>query len=113
MNEKRLLNVIKAIEESPNPKMFSMRSYSDCGTPACAMGHYAARRDLQKTFRLDEDGNVVTNNGSNLWACENHFGITPDEDEELFGLTGCGDAKTPKQAIRYIRKFIARKKAEK
>jgi hypothetical protein len=53
----RLLNVAKALRDAAEAKkFFCMRDIAivrdDCGTPACALGHYAARRDLQATFEL-------------------------------------------------------------
>lgn len=127
VHKKRLLNVARALEESPKPNAFTMTDFAQqCGTPACALGHYCSRRDLQKAFKLG--GNLVR-----LWpvdikqeraigisdrAITEHFGLSNDEDllvsenEELFGPEGCGGAKTAKQAARYIRKFVARKERE-
>jgi hypothetical protein len=128
---KRLLNVARALEESPKPKAFSMVMYGyngallagpdfetapACGTPACAFGHYASRRDLQRRFRLKSDGGVMTGKRgeSVIVAGSEHFGLNdPSEPysdwDELFAVDGCGNAKTAKQAARYIRKFVARK----
>lgn len=35
-----------------------------------------------------------------------YFGITRGEDAELFGGEGCGDAKTPDEAVSYIKAFV-------
>lgn len=122
MNTERLLKVAKALRESPKPKAFYMGKYgytsSDdygygCGTPACAMGHYAARRDLQRTFKLSDDGELTDNDGMVVWhsdedACQ-HFDITHEQALRLFdGIYGCGYAKTAKQAAKYIERFVAR-----
>lgn len=119
MNKERLLKVAKALRESPKPKAFYMGRYGytsgdaeGCGTPACAMGHYAARRDLQRTFKLS-DGELTDNDGAVVWhsdhyACQ-HFEITVSEALELFdGYEGCGKATTAKQAAKYIERFVAR-----
>ena len=39
-----------------------------------------------------------------------YFGINEYEANNLFGPQGCGDAKTPKRAARFIEKFVAAKK---
>ncbi len=49
--KKRLLNVAKALRETQTPDDFRMSLFGNaCGTPACALGHYASRTDLQKAF---------------------------------------------------------------
>ena len=77
----RLLNVVRALRESPKPKAFSMDWYGygpneafPCGTPQCALGHYAAREDLQDFLRL-----------------------------------GCDDAQTTEEAASYIERFAKRR----
>ena len=111
--KKRLLNVAKALRESPAPERFSMEYYAhrDCGTPACALGHYAARRDIQRTFTIERDGAFgfdIEYEGQ----IGDHFGLFDEEVNELFGTFGCRDAKTPAQAARYIERFVARKERE-
>lgn len=131
--KKRLLNVAKALRESKRPSGFTMGHYCwtgsegpdetgvrhPCGTPACALGHYAARGDLQKTFKLDpEYGDVRLRGGEEdlVWyndgPVRTHFGLSGGEAYELFGGYGCGDAETAKQAARYIERFVARKEKE-
>lgn len=125
MNNERLLNVAIALDESKNPHSFSMGSYTRCGTPGCALGHYAARRDLQDEFSLatsdgvncpledsietDEHGRIRV--GAGLSCCAqavcDHFGISKDEAHELFSGSGCGMAATAKAAAEYIRTFVA------
>lgn len=118
MNKKRLLKVAQALRESPAPKRFYQGKFAhSCGTPACAFGHYAARRDLQKTFKLnvnDVGTDWVTKDGRPVWYDEesvtSHFGITEDQGRELFSSQGCGNAQTPKQAARYIERFVEKNK---
>lgn len=148
IQQKRLLNVAKALRDAAaQPKLkalFTMSQYGysthgngelysgetgklvkieeakTCGTPACALGHYAARRDLQREFVLDETGDVVDKDGNSFSSeqLERHFGISAgnddpnevsDEAEDIFGGYGCDRAKTPIQAARYIEKFVAAK----
>ena len=142
IQKKRLLLVAQALRESPNPKAFAMDSYAiiepdaTCGTPACALGHFAARRDLQNFLRLETprdlksytyrflnreaDGTepiglrFVRNHGHRGTAPYNdnriiyYFGLESLRDaEDLFGPEGCDRAKTPKGAARYIERFVA------
>lgn len=115
IHRKRLENVARALMESPNPEHFSMETFASdhsCGTPACALGHYAWRTDLQGAFRLREIGDVVTRDGRRPenwfgYVCH-HFGISLYEYIELFSNAGCGNAKTPEQAAAYILDFVER-----
>lgn len=125
----RLLNVARALRESPNPDKFDMVKYGHpCGTPACALGHYAARRDLQDAFGLRALSTsrdlYVTHDGLTTWYDDfdvrEHFRLdTYDDDEEegwseaeeLFGGRGCGGAKTAIEAAEYIEAFVARRTA--
>lgn len=121
----RLLNVCRALDESPNQSDFHMGSYGDygarcgflwlgrsCGTPCCALGHYAGRGDLQRSFNLDKDGTLRFGKRSIEYYSDEvlaHFGLTNEEAIELFGCQGCNDAQTPAEAIAYIRAFVNRK----
>lgn len=129
IQRKRLLNVARALRESPKPEDFTMVGYANlCGTPACALGHYAARTDLQKVFRLvvsvyvaNYDGNRYTNPPLRLRARPRvrdaigyahtevleHFGINVPAAEELFGSRGCNRAQTAIEAAEYIERFVA------
>ena len=111
MNKKRLLNVARALRESKTPNRFTMRTYAHaaCGTPACALGHYAARGDLQRTLSL-KNGELVHRNGEHVCfdspEVRDHFGITLSQAWGLFAIIGCGNAQTPKQAARFIERFV-------
>lgn len=122
MNTERLLNVAKALRESPKPDKFSMRDYANpiCGTPMCALGHYAARTDLQ-TFLIIDNGRrehafstpmFYADNGNKAWydhsRVHQHFEIDEQDAEELFSADGCGNAKTPIEAAEYIERFVDR-----
>jgi hypothetical protein len=120
---KRLLNVAKALRESPEPEAFTMSCYirgdsmdhvktNWCGTPGCALGHYANRIDLQRLIQIN-------NSFMKLEYCENlhtayfddariqdHFGIDRGQCHDLFGSSGCGDVKTPIAAAKFIEKFV-------
>lgn len=61
MNKERLLNVAKALRESTTPPdLFTMRFVMrECGTPACALGHYAARGDSAKEVATQLTAEVI------------------------------------------------------
>ena len=109
-----LLDVASILRDLPDDADFAMHSVSfECGTPACAWGHYAARSDIQDSFIMNSRGEV-SEARTGMIACycglemQQHFGINMIEAIELFGSTGCGDAKHPLQAARYIEKFLDR-----
>lgn len=114
---RRFENLIRSTAEA-DPKTFDMeRAMHPCGTPACVIGNYADRRDLQRTFRLPSTRSrsfcdlVVGGRGTS--ACgpevEVHFGLDMWEAYGLFNPYGCGGAKTPRQAVRHLKRFLARK----
>jgi hypothetical protein len=120
MNKERLLNVAKALRESKNPEMFDMEYHvhHECGTPACAFGHYAARQDLQDAFKIVFDGGwrsywIETTDGQNqnVWwdddCVREHFDISDKQARLLFFSKGCGNAQTPTEAAEYIEHFVA------
>jgi hypothetical protein len=127
MNKERLLNVAKALRESPNPAAFSMEQIYSCGSPCCALGHYAARPDLQQTFTINRDqwGFRLLTQEPTAWlkfdgdeVCE-HFGISEQQARQLFRDSnsddtedsylpcGCGGAQTAIEAAEYIQRFVA------
>jgi hypothetical protein len=120
VNAERLLNVAKALRESPAPEKFDMGDYVDfeCGTPACALGHYGARRDLQNVFVIDGGsvegfGLSTVDRGAPFFRTViEHFGLEPGEDDELFGTDGCGEAKTAIEAAEYIERWVAERQAK-
>lgn len=110
MNRERLLNVAKALRESPKPDKFGMHRYGTCSTPMCALGHYAARQDLQDFLTMRNWGvaYAATNDSADYWDPETrqHFEISAGEAEALFGPEGCNDACTPLEAAEYIEHFV-------
>jgi len=117
----RLRAVVTALRDAQRSqslcRTFTMAQYGyfsemECGSPACALGHYVSRRDLQRKFLLNCDGHPIWRVGYrdvSVFAFERHFGLTPEEHEELFGPEGCNEAKTPKEAADYIANFIKRR----
>lgn len=128
VQKKRLLNVARALREARGEakRAFHMGTFVydrrigqyACGTPGCALGHFAAREDLQRLMRINRIGEVLyKKDGEPLLLMDDcsyedlqeYFGISYDEFQEIFRSDGCGEAQTTIQAARYIEKFVARK----
>jgi hypothetical protein len=112
MNKERLLNVAKALRESQNPQDFDMGTFvHGCGTPACALGHYGCRPDLQDTFFTEGGSFFAKRDGKETLSifsvASEHFDITMAQCDELFEANGCGYAETPTEAAAYIERFVA------
>lgn len=130
---KRLLNVARSLRESPIPAAFNMACYIQgdgtvpladpnwCHTPACALGHFAARRDLQAIMRIDTDtfhrpvirytsrvNSYILMLGDGILS--SYFGIDNREAHDLFAAWGCGRAKTCEAAAQFIEDFVARRR---
>jgi hypothetical protein len=94
MNKERLLNVAKALRESPKPERFDMDGYMHpCGTPSCAFGHYAVRADLQDVFtgraapEIWKGVDVIGGDADISYVDETvleHFDITEAQADRLF-----------------------------
>ncbi len=143
----RLLRVARALRESPAPLAFTMECFLRgdgldpneektqenhwCGTPACAIGHYASRSDLQRLLKVVHDLQWdIDNEGrdieirvpgivfSALYGVDDlnfgddrfleHFGISYKQACQLFCESGCGCAKKPATAAAYIERFVKR-----
>jgi hypothetical protein len=116
MHKARLEKLITALE-GVKPKQFDMTVYAHkCGTPACVLGHFAARKDLQKKFKFNHKGDafsaavLLVKGGTAVYHEDDevleYFGITPAQSEYLFGCEGKNEHATPAQMRRQIRKFI-------
>lgn len=107
----KILDMADALHKTRKEPTYNQRAtVHGCGTPACAIGHYAAHTPRRWVF--DRDERQVrwreTDSDDFLEAAVLEFGISFGDAVELFGCAGCGDAQTAKQAARYIRSFIAR-----
>lgn len=149
IHRKRLMNVAKSLFEADEVASFTMEAFfrfkdadgrlvdpsaysnedseiprGTCGTPACALGHFAARTDLQRFLKPPPMFNPeydLFNSGVPVYATdgepisiddndlEDYFGINWIEVERLFGADGCGGAKTPVAAAKFIERFVAKK----
>lgn len=79
-----------------------------CGTPACALGHWAFQ-NRRRGWELRDGSPLLQGRPAGTWATAAEFGISSVEDAQLFSSFGCGRASTAKAAARYIRKFVANK----
>ena len=112
MNKARLEKLIVALE-GVKPSQFDMTMYVHwCGTPACVLGHFAARSDLQKKFTLSDGGWSavhVRKTGESIDYFDDevltYFGITRAQSERLFGADE-NEGATPATMRKRIRKFI-------
>jgi len=119
VHAQRLLNVARSLKESRAPAKFDMGTYGHSrGTPACALGHYAARTDLQNVLFLSGTGDLMQANKARGGFVRtdyddslilSHFGLTDKEVTEIFGCEGCGEATNPEDAAAYIENFVAEK----
>ncbi len=84
----------------------------------CALGHYAARPDMQGLLELNprSGGLQYAADGRDAWVGDpsilDHFGLCYWQLEVLFDHIGCGNAQTPEEAARFIEAFVAADGAE-
>lgn len=80
-----------------------------CGTPACALGHYAAHTPSRWKFGAYGQPHLSYVDGGPLESATIEFGISFDEAHLLFAADGCGEARTASEAANYIEAFIVNK----
>jgi hypothetical protein len=120
MNRENFEKLLRATREAP-ADLFNMRMFvgapTACGTPACLLGNYALREDLQNAFVADAE--TATNmgrifdagSGLRVWCNDpsvcDHFGITEEQADRLFAANGCNNAGTDHdKAIAYVEHFM-------
>jgi hypothetical protein len=89
---------------------YDQRSFEhSCGTPACALGHYAYHtpsRWLWNKYGIQP----LNSRGILAQAIDEFYLDNYHEKNELFGSSGCGGAKTALEAAKYIEEFVARER---
>lgn len=117
MNRKNFEKLLRANREAP-ADVFNMAQIcgtpTACGTPACLLGNYALRTDIQHTFKTQAERRLqlLDAEGTSLWiddarVCE-HFDISRKQAERLFGRDGCNNAGTDLDAaLAYVEHFMA------
>lgn len=108
---RRLLLLADAVEYTAS---YSQYLFMRCGTPSCALGHWAAmnpgrwlfdRRGYQPR-RCDAEEESWQTYGSG-GVCD-EFAVTEAEAHQLFGPLGCGGAgEDNHKAAAFIRAFVA------
>lgn len=81
---------------------------NDCGTPACALGHWAANnQDRWEAYDIDQIR--LKGRYGPIGSAKQEFCLSDREVSELFGIDGCGNAQAdPRKAAAYIRNFVFR-----
>lgn len=84
--------------------------YHECGTPACAYGHYVAHSP--EKFDAWLGGYVYRATGHGAineieLVSRREFALTLGEKRDLFSTEGCGYAQTAAEAAAFIRRFVA------
>ena len=81
----------------------------NCGTPACAFGHYAAAHPRRFAFSKADGWPIAKATlKSGIDAAKKEFCLCEEQALELFGSIGCGHARTALEAAKYIEGFIRR-----
>jgi hypothetical protein len=116
MGNKRLIQLAEILEAadenhaSRGEPLYEQQIYTHpCGTPACALGHWAAANPQSWAFSSGAPYGLTTGSRWNQCAIDFHLGL--DEIDELFGMFGCGLPSTSKEAASYIRGFVSRRMA--
>lgn len=86
-----------------------------CGTPACALGHWVKHSRGRLTLKLNPAIGSMhfvypsTDDYHEAFIAGHEFGLDFTEGSKLFGVRGCGLAKSGKEAAHYIREFVGKK----
>lgn len=107
-----ILDVADAAHRASHEPTYNQRCLRhECGTPACAIGHWAAHERSRWVFKRGDGVRLKASN--NMISVPNlmqdaatDFAITQLQAIELFENEGCGNARTAHQAALYIRKFV-------
>lgn len=112
---KRLLNVVRALLDSPNPDKLPHEIYGHLDqAPPGALWHYVSRKDLQKTFRCDSNGWMIVLKTETLITrdfLEKHFSLANFEAINIFTVAGCR-VRTANEIAKYIYDFVKRRRPE-
>lgn len=117
----KLLDGADALHEKRGEPTYSQTAIRhECGTPACAIGHWGAAnpKRFKVRSRLGQGVAHTYVYASDPSLCHEtdqgvaEFGITREESYALFSSWGCGRALTGKAAAAYIRKFVKDKLKE-
>lgn len=133
MNREHMMVLVQANREMEHPERFTMETYVHnewhiarehlpmewCGTPACLLGNFGARSDLQpllciKSGELEwcQSSEKEYNDMEFMYVRYSdprlleYFDITEDEAADLLGPEGCDGAKTRDEALDYVESMM-------
>jgi hypothetical protein len=96
-----ILDTADAEHEAKGEPTYDQVSFQhNCGTPACALGHWRASQGRTP------DPYMGRTDYAEERVSKDDFAIVEAEYEDLFGGAGCERAKTAKEAAAYIRSFV-------
>ena len=117
----RLADILDAADDAAHiqqhePTYDQQRYVHQCGTPACALGHWAAANPDRWYIGLDSlgDAHIFCRSNDSLDLDEAsclEFSLSSREAVRLFGLSGCNHARTAKDAATFIRSFVRSREA--
>lgn len=114
VGNRRLLKLADILDEADadhrakkEPTYNQGRFVHPCGAPACALGHWAAHQPSR--WRLGMQCVDPCSGAQIREQAAVDFALGMYDYDLLFAAGGCGEAKTGKQAARFIRKFVARR----
>jgi hypothetical protein len=112
---RRLLRLAAILDKVPTDQtlpdgqpIYDQKQYvHPCGSPACALGHWAAanpkRWEIDRSILVKKDSPL----SSVVRSAMDEFNLSYLTVDDLFGSYGCGKAKTGPEAAAFIRNFVA------
>jgi hypothetical protein len=92
--------------ERYEPRYNQRITMHDCGTPACALGHYAAMSGPTQRIRVTNDRPYHPFVGATWDIIGAEFQLTHDETDTIFESSGCACAQSSREAAAFIRRFV-------
>lgn len=107
----KLANILDAAHQqqiaSGGPTYDQTDMVHPCGSPCCALGHWAHANP--KLWKFDARNGCFKHLPEGMYGLEpaaKDFHLEQHEVYELFGGSGCGSARTATDAATYIRRFV-------
>jgi hypothetical protein len=105
----RILDTADELHQVKGEPLYTQEFYMHtCGSPACALGHWAYHN--QDRWGFFATGSLPRLKGledsTSMQSAQMEFDLCPEEARELFEIEGCGYAKTAAEAAAYIRQFV-------
>jgi hypothetical protein len=98
-----ILDVADALHRKRGEPGYDQERYTHpCGSPACALGHAYTDAAFRRAGMRDPRRTTPETDAE-------FFRVNVIDNFLLFGDDGCNNARTAKQAARYIRAFVERR----